>query len=275
MGRLVICESGRRRDAGQAGSGGDIRRSGVARILEHVLHRAPLHAGVRAPRAMGIFVTLEVSIVGRIGIDDDAGSAPLLRQVDFHSAEVHAIAGNNDLSRNTDVHLLQLLEILGAPVIDIHRVGGDVTGGRGAVEGRQNTGIILVGIVVHMLPAGAGHQNLPLSVGGLQKDFLGQIHPRPVGHDLRVEAGSLELAGHVNGSIVILLAAGDVGSGGQRLELFLSQRGIGNGQEILIDLCLFGEVVVAQDSIWKRRNLGQHGCLQDGKQKTEDKSFCQ
>ena len=154
VGRLVICESGRRRDAGQAGRRGHIRRSGVARILEHVLHRAALHAGVRAPRAVGIFVTLEVAIVGRIGIDDDAGSAPLLRQVHLHSAEVHAIAGKNDLPRNTDVHLFQLLEILGAPVIDIHRVGGHVTGGRRAVEGGQHTGIILVGIVVDVLPGG-------------------------------------------------------------------------------------------------------------------------
>jgi hypothetical protein len=45
---------------------------------------------------MGIFVALEVAIVGRIGIDDDAGSSPLLRQVDLDPAEVRSIANKND-----------------------------------------------------------------------------------------------------------------------------------------------------------------------------------
>jgi hypothetical protein len=96
-----------------------------------------------------------------------------------------------------------------------------------------------------------------------------------VGNDLRIEAGSLELAGHVYGSVVVLFAGCDVGSGGQRLELFFRQLGIGHCQEIPVDLGLTGKVAVAQDPIWKRRNLGQHGCLQDDKQGTEDKSFCQ
>ena len=87
-----------------------------------------------------------------------------------------------------------------------------------------------------MLAGGPGHQDFPVGVGGLQKDFLGQIQPRLVGNDLRIEAGSLELACHVDGCIVVLFAGCDVGSGGQCLELFLGQLGIGNRQEILVDL---------------------------------------
>ena len=275
MGRLVIWESGRRCAGARPGRGGDIRRGGVARIFEHVLHRAALHARIRPPGAMGIFVALEITIVGRVGIDDDAGSTPLLRQVNLDSAEVHAIAGKNDFSRNTDVHLLQLLEILRAPVIDIHRISCHVTGGRRAVEGGQHTGIILVGIIIHVLPGRSAHENLSLVVGGLQKDFQGQIQPRLVGNDLGIETGSLELGRHVHRGIVVLFAGCDVGSSGQRFELFLSQLGIRNGQEILIDPGLLGEVAIAQDSIWKRRNLGRQGRLQQDKQATEDKLFRQ
>ncbi len=166
----------------------DIRRGGVARILEHVLHRAALHPGIRAPRAVGIFVTLEVAVIRRIGIDDDAGCSSLLRQVDLDPAEIHSVANQNDLSRNADVHVLQLLEIFRAPVIDIDSVGGHVTGGRRAIEGRQHAGIILVGIVVDMLAGGSAHQDLSLGVGGLEKDFLGKIQPCLVGNDLGVEA---------------------------------------------------------------------------------------
>ena len=130
VGRLLICDERQAPRCGQTRRRGDIRRGGVARILEHVLHRAALHPGIRTPRAVGIFVTLEVAIVGRIGIDDDSGSSSLLRQVDLDSAEVHSVANQNDLSRNADVQVVQLLEIFRAPVIDVDSVGGHVTGGR-------------------------------------------------------------------------------------------------------------------------------------------------
>ena len=221
-------------------------------------------AGIRPPRAVGIFVPLEIAIVGRIGIDDDPGSASLLRQVNLHSTEVHAVAGKNDLPGNTDVHLFQLLEILRARVIDIHRVGGHVAGWGGAVKGGQHTRIILVGIVIDVFPAGPGHENFPFAVDSLQKYFLGQIQPGLVGNDLRIEAGSLELARHVDRGIVVLFAGGDVGSGGQRFELFLRQLGIGNRQEILIDLCLPAEVAIAQDTVREREKPGPAWVLAKG-----------
>ena len=215
VGRLLICESGRRRDAGSPGRGRDIRRGGVAGILEHELHRTALHAGIRAPRAAGIFVALEVAIVRGIGINDDSRSSTLLRQVDLDPAEVHAVASQHDFSGNADVHVVELFEILRPPVIGIDNTGGDVTGGRRAVEGGQYAGIILIRVVVDMLAGGPGHEDFPVGVGGLQKDFQGQIEPRLVWNDLRIQAGRLELARHVKGCIVVLFAGGHVGSGGQ------------------------------------------------------------
>ncbi len=245
----------------QAWGGGDIRRGGVAGILEHVLHRAALHPGIRPPRATGIFVALKVAIVGGIGVDDDSGGSPLLRQVDFDPAEVHSVANQHDFPGNTDVHVVELLEVLRTPVIDIDHIGGEVTGRGRAVKGGQHAGIILVRVIVDMLPGGPGHEDFAVGVGGLQKDLLGQIHPGLVRNDLGIQAGRLELAGHIKRGIVILFAGGNVGHGGERFQLFLGQLWVGNGEELLVDFRLPGEVAVAKDSIRKRRNLGPNRCV--------------
>jgi hypothetical protein len=50
-----------------------------------------------------------------------------------------------------------------------------------------------------------------------------------------------------------------VGSSGQSFKLFLRQLGIGNRQELLIDLCLPAEVAIAQNPVRERRNLASMG----------------
>jgi hypothetical protein len=274
VGKLLICAGG-----------GALTPAGLAwrphpgwrrpRILEHVLHRAALHPGIRTPRAAGILVSLKVAIVGGIGVDDDSGSFPLLRQVDLDPAEVHSVANQHDFPGNTDVHVVELLEVLRTPVIDIDHIGGDVTGRGRAVKGGQHARIILVRIVVDMLPGGPGHDHFAVGVAGLQKDFLGQIHPGFVGNDLGIQAGRLELAGHVKRGVVVLFAGGDVGNGSERFQLFLGQLWVGHGEELLVDFGLPGEVVVAKDSFGKWGNLGPNRCVRDDQQRTEDKSLGQ
>ncbi len=206
---------------GQPRRGRNIRRGGVARILEHVLHRSALHPGIRAPRTVWILVPLEVPVIRRIGIDDDSGCSPLLRQVHLDPTKVHAVANQNDLARNADVQVLQPLEIFRPAVIRIHSLGGHVTGRGRAIEGRQHPRIILIRIVVDMLASGPGHQNLPFCVGGLEENLLGKIQPRFVRNNLGVEARGFELARHIQGCVVVLFAGGHVGHGSKSLKLFL------------------------------------------------------
>ena len=167
---------------------------------------------------MGVFVALEVAIIRRIGINDDSGSSSLLRQVDLDSAEIHSVANHHHLPGNADVHVLELLEILRAPVVDIDGVGGHITGGRRTMEGRQDAGIILVRIVIDMLARGPAHQDFSLVVGGLQKYFLGKVHPCLVRDDLGFESGGLELAFDVQGGVVVFFAGCDVRGSGERFE---------------------------------------------------------
>jgi len=63
-----------------------------------------------------------------------------LRQVDLDPAEVHSIANQHDFAGNTDVHVVELLEVLGTPVIDIDHIGGEVTGRGRAVKAGSTRG---------------------------------------------------------------------------------------------------------------------------------------
>jgi len=56
-----------------------------------------------------------VAIVFRVGINDDSGSAALLCDEGFHTAEVFSVADDDDLAADVDVHLFQLVEIAGEP----------------------------------------------------------------------------------------------------------------------------------------------------------------
>jgi hypothetical protein len=78
---------------------------------------------------VGIFVTLEVTIVRRIGVDDDPGCSSLLRQVNLDPTKVHSVAGNHNFARNTNAQVVQSLEIFRAPVIDVNSVGCHISGG--------------------------------------------------------------------------------------------------------------------------------------------------
>ena len=273
--RIVIRE-GHRRDGGQAvhlrngeplrrsqrRRGGYIRRGRVARILEQVLHRTALHRAIRSPGTVRVFVTLKVAIVGRVGIDDDASGPMLLRQVDLHAAEVHAIARQHNLARDADVQVFQFFKIFRPAVIHVDHIGGDVAGRRGAVESGKYPGIRLVRIVVDMLRAGPRHQDFAFGVRRLHKDILRIVQPCLVGNDLRVQASSLELAGHVDGRIVVFFAGRHVRHRGQGLQLFLCEACIRHREELLIDLCLIAEVAKAENVCGGGSYLGER-CLRE------------
>ena len=65
---------------GQVGRRGHAGRFRIARVLEKVLHRSPLHARCRAPRSVRVDVALVVAVVLGIGVDEYARRSRAARQ---------------------------------------------------------------------------------------------------------------------------------------------------------------------------------------------------
>ncbi len=107
-----------------------------------------------------------------------------------------------------------------------------------------------------MLARGSGHQLLSGGIECLNLNGLGLIHQYAIGNDLGVEPGGAELLRHVFGGLVVFRARGDVRLGGQGLQVFAGQFGIGHGEELLLDACLLAEVGIAEDLLWRRRRGG-------------------
>ena len=77
----------------------------------------PIRAAPRYRDAtgLGILIALPPAIVVGIRIQNDSGSAMLLRDEDFHSAEVFAVAHEHDFAADIDLHLLQFSKSSAVP----------------------------------------------------------------------------------------------------------------------------------------------------------------
>ena len=133
---------------GQVGRGGDAGSFRVAGILEEILHRAALHAGFGAPGAVGVGIAFEVAVVLRVGVDEHAGGAALLGDVDLDAAEVGAVASDDDLAVQVDVLGGELIEVFEAAVVGVDHFAGHVAGAGRAVEGHHDAGIVLAGVAL-------------------------------------------------------------------------------------------------------------------------------
>ena len=129
VGWLAAWSGGMRLSVGEIGIGGDSWSGRVSGIFEDVLHRAALHSGRRAVRAVGVDLAFGESVVGGIAVDDHPGRAAKLGEVDLHSAEVVTVAHENDLALDVDVQVFELLEILRRAVVGVDHAGGEVAGG--------------------------------------------------------------------------------------------------------------------------------------------------
>ena len=81
----------------------------------------------------------------------------LLRDEDFHSAKILAVADEDDLAAYIDFQLLEFLEIFGGAVVGVDDVGLNIAGRRHAVERHDDARIVLIGIVVDVLARRAVH----------------------------------------------------------------------------------------------------------------------
>jgi hypothetical protein len=167
-------------------------QSGRRRIsgkLEHVSHRPALHAGIRPPGPIGIFIAAPPSIVKRIGVDDHARRAVFLRYENFHSTKILPIAHQHDLAADIDLQFFQLFEILRRAVVGVDHVRLGVSRGRHAVEGHHHARIVLIWISIHVLARGPVHFHSG-GRGDIDADFQRIIHPDFVFDDFGVEPGA-------------------------------------------------------------------------------------
>ena len=129
---------------GRGNAGG----SRIAGIFEEVLDRAALHAGFGPPRTVGVRIALVVAVVLRIGVDDDAGGAALLGDVDLDATEVSTVAGNDDFAVQIDVLAGEFVEVFEPAVVGVNDFGVDVAGTGRAVEGIHDARIVVEGIAI-------------------------------------------------------------------------------------------------------------------------------
>ncbi len=186
-------------------------RRRIAGKLEHVSHRPALHAGIRPPRPLGIFVAAPPAIIGGIGVNDHARRAMFLRDENFDSAKILPVAHQHDLAAHVDFQLVEFLEIFRRAVVGIDHVGLGIARRRHAVERHHHAGIVLIRIVVDMLARGAVHFDSG-GRGQIDADFCGIVHPDFVFDDFGVEPGVAEFLRNIIGGCFVFDGAGHVRS---------------------------------------------------------------
>jgi len=105
----------------------------------------------------------------------DSGSAALLCDEGFHTAEVFSVADDDDSCRGRRVHLFQLVEIGGGAIVGIDNFGFGVAGGRHAVKGITTRGSSRQGIAVDVLAVGRASR--PRGRGHVYANFGGIVEP--------------------------------------------------------------------------------------------------
>ena len=86
--------------------GADAGRQRIARIERHVRDGAALEPMRRAHRPVRIGLVDRIAVVVRIGIDDAADRAVLLRELRLQSAPARAVARDDDLAFDADAQAL-------------------------------------------------------------------------------------------------------------------------------------------------------------------------
>ena len=223
---------------GQVEGRGHAGGFGIAGILEQILHRAALHAGLGPPRADGIDIAFVVAVVLGVGVEEHADRSALLGQVDLHAAKVGAITANHNLAVQVDVPRRQLIEVLEPPVIRVHHFARDVSRTRGAVERHHHARIVLAGVALHVFARRTAHEQMAGLVIGLDADDFGPIQQHAVGNDRGLEPSGAKLLRHILRGLAVFRRGRKVRLGCERLQLLAGQFGIGHGQELFLELAL-------------------------------------
>ena len=208
------------------------RRSRIARVLLHLHHAAALDALLRTIGTLREHVALEVSVVARVGVDQAADGAVLVRELRLDAAPAVAVARDDDLALHADAHLRELLVVLGHAVIRVDERRGDVAVGGIGVEGRQLAGLAAGRILgkrrlLQLRFIVPGRDELHLAIDRCRKEHVELL-------DLRVEPVRLELLQQPLGILLLVGRADVVRLGGQQLHVRLDAIGLGDGAEFLL-----------------------------------------
>ncbi len=222
------------------------RRGGIARELEHVSDRSALCRARRAPRTLGVRVAAVVTVVLRIGINNDRSRSPLLRDEGLHSTEILPIADDDDLSADVHIHLFQLVEVFGRAVVCINNFRLCIARWRHAVIGIDHARIILERIALYMLALRSVHRD---AVGRrhIHADLCRIIQPDFVFNDFGLQPGFPEFLCQVLRSGFVLRRPGNVRGLGQNAQVFLGELRIGYGQETFFGFLLASHVTKSRD----------------------------
>ena len=185
--------------------GADAGGQWIAGILLHVGDRAALHAFRRAPAAFGISVALGVAVIVRVGIDQAADRAMLLRQFRLEPAPAAAVAGDHDLAAHVDAAAGQLLVVVRHAVVGVDQWCGDIAVAAVDVVWRQRAGQRRSGIAGdRRLVQGRGERLRPEQ---FQRDFLRRRIQHLERLDVRIPAPGAELLQHELGIRLVVRRA--------------------------------------------------------------------
>ncbi len=189
----------------------------------------------------GIRVPLHVSILGRVGVDQDPRRPALLGIEHLQAPEQPAVVADEyDPPLDLDTHLFQGLEVLRRAVVRIDNLAGDIP--RDAVAVERGKGVGVGGVLVAEVRVLHDLQFFPGWPGDLQRDQGGD---RVVEQDLILgqigrPAPRAELVADEQRGLPVGLGAGDVRALGQRAEPGSGVSGGRNGQSGLFRLELIG-----------------------------------
>ncbi len=228
--RVILREASGARDSRLVG------RERITGVLA-IQHAATLHAVRRSRRPGGIGGITGVSILLRVGIDENPGRTVLGGEFHLTASPQTADSDNHDLASDRHAEALQGLVVLPQPQIDVHQRRGDISVGTVNELGLQNL-CLIIGVRI------SGNRRLvdlrPIALGAEQLDGLLERpgkHDRE-GLDLRIPTPLLEQGQGLLRHALRIRRTGVVGTGGVLLDVGADIFGRDFRLKLLFEACL-------------------------------------
>ena len=174
------------------------------------------------------------AIIVRVGVNDYAGGAMLLRHKCLHSAKVLPVTNQYDLAANIYFHLLEFAKIFRCAIIRIYRICFHVSGGRHGVVRRQHARIILERIVIGMFASGTMHGDTCWR-SHIHADLAGIVEPNFVFDNFCFQARLAEFLRNVISGGFVLRRTRRVRRLGKYAQMFFRQFRARDGEKTLLD----------------------------------------
>ncbi len=256
--------------------GSNARRERIPWIERHVSDAAALDPIERAKRSGGKCFAADEPILMRVGVNQAANGAVLGRNFGLDAAPGVVVTRDDNLPLDGDTHALELLVVLGDPVVDVDERGSDVAVDRVSVIGGELLDLLIGGGVLRKSGFLEPGDELRAAFDEFNDTFSGRWKENVKLLDVRVETEVLEFRGDPFGVVLVGGRAHVVRVRREFLHISAEIVRAGNGAEFLFPLAFgarrFGGVaeerlfvgghMVADRS--KRLDHGENGCNCDG-----------